>query len=446
MHLLWLEIETERTWPVAAVGPAAITAYLRRHGHDATLLRVPVDAAPETVSDHVAAAKPDLLALSLTIRQWLRARQVIEHVRARLDIPVIAGGLFPSFMPEQVLQSPGFDFVCIGEGEVATLELLARLQRGEPRDQISVRNVFVKNGARPALRPPIANLDALPFPARDILDEIPTVAHISTARGCPFICTHCSARTYRDLYGVPNRFVRRRSVASVIAELEALQETTKIEYVVFLDNVFNSDNRWLHAFFAAYPERIGTPFSIRARPESINQPLLEDLARAGCQQITYQVPSGSWRIRQEVLHRPISSERLVRTFAWTRQAGIAPVAEYLIGLPGESPRDLEATFQLHERLQPFDFECAVFYPFPGTPLFDHCLTHGYLPPDFLERPANHRASILQLPHLSRQDIARAYDRMTRLRENAIKARYGPHLTDALRLTIEQQVRAAAATA
>ncbi len=444
MHLLWLEIETERTWPVAAIGPAFISSYVRKHGHEASLLRVTPDTHENAVADRIAEIHPDVLGLSLTIRQWLRARQLVGFLRAHLDIPVLAGGSFPSFHSAEVLASPGFDFVCVGEGEVATLELLVRLERGEPPTGPAIRNIRARGGPPPPLRPPIANLDALPFPARDILDEVPTVAHVSTARGCPFICAHCSARTYRDLYGHLERFHRRRSAGSVLSELEAVQDGMDVHYVVFTDNVFNDDNEWLQQFLLEYPRRVGKPFSIRARAETMNQALLEDLARAGCQQIAYQVGSGSWRVRQEVLRRPVSSHRLVRTFEWTREAGIAAIAGYVIGLPGETRHDLEATFQLHEQLRPFDFDYEVFYPFPGTPLFRLCREKGYLPKDYLDRPANHRASVLDLPELSKDDIAQAYARFTRLRERTIKARHDRRLTPALQLTIERQVREMAA--
>ena len=49
---------------------------------------------------------------------------------------------------------------------------------------------------------------------------------------------------------------------------------------------------------------------------------------------------------------------------------------------------------------------------------------GYLPADYLERPANHRASILKLPDLTDDDIGEFYDRFTALRRSLYAARYG----------------------
>ena len=56
---------------------------------------------------------------------------------------------------------------------------------------------------------------------------------------------------------------------------------------------------------------------------------------------------------------------------------------------------------------------------------------GSCPADYLERPANHRESILNLPDLSRDDIAEYYDRFTALRQRLHVARYGAALNAAV---------------
>ncbi len=88
---------------------------------------------------------------------------------------------------------------------------------------------------------------------------------------------------------------------------------------------------------------------------------------------------------------------------------------------------MEQTLELAEELNVADFGYFVFYPYPGTHLFTTCLEQGYLPADYLERPANHRESILRLPDLSREDIGGFYDRFTALRQRLHVARYGEAL-------------------
>ncbi|MCW5738521.1 MAG: cobalamin B12-binding domain-containing protein, partial [Enhydrobacter sp.] len=180
MHVLFLEIDDERDWAVASIGPAFIAALLRRHGHRVSLLRVARDMAPEDIVRQVATHSPGLLGVSLTTRQWLRAREVIGALRRRLDVPVIAGGLHPTFDADGVLATPGFDYACLGEGEQAMLELVSRMESGEPVRGIA--NIQARGEPRPVLRPPFEPIDDLPPLARDMLDERWGVVHMVTQR------------------------------------------------------------------------------------------------------------------------------------------------------------------------------------------------------------------------------------------------------------------------
>jgi radical SAM superfamily enzyme YgiQ (UPF0313 family) len=97
----------------------------------------------------------------------------------------------------------------------------------------------------------------------------------------------------------------------------------------------------------------------------------------------------------------------------------------MMGLPGETIEELQATIDLHHRIRPDDFGYFVFYPYPGTALFHECRDKGYLPEDYLERPANHRRSILNLPGVTRDEIAAMYDRWTQVRIEHVTNRHGP---------------------
>jgi radical SAM superfamily enzyme YgiQ (UPF0313 family) len=249
-----------------------------------------------------------------------------------------------------------------------------------------------------------------------MLGEKYGVIHISTQRGCPYPCSYCAAPKIADLYdGGYSSYGRRRSVENVIAELAEIQCNGELNYVVFLDDTFSINHAWVKQFCALYSDRFGIPFSINARAETINPQLLRTLANAGCMHIIYGVESGSEKVRRVILKRNISNERLIDVFRWTREAGIMVTANYMLGIPGEEKSDIEQTLSLHDQLQPDDFGYFVFYPYPGTPLFQVCKEKGYLPNNYYELPAVHRSSILTLPDLSKEDIEIYYDRFTQLR-------------------------------
>ena len=70
MHVLFLEIDTQSQWAVASLGPAFIAAYLRRFGHEASLLRISHGMPIQQVVDVVRQRNPGLIGVSLTTRQW----------------------------------------------------------------------------------------------------------------------------------------------------------------------------------------------------------------------------------------------------------------------------------------------------------------------------------------------------------------------------------------
>ena len=327
MNIPFAELDQKISWGIASVGPAYMAACLRQHGHKVDLLRIPLDNPFGEVFEDIHSLSPNLLAISLTSRQWLRAKEMVPQLKRVIDIPVIVGGLHPTFASEFILNSPGFDYVCIGEGEQAMVEFVDSLERGQPI--AGTKNIRVKDGPIPQLRSPFESIDDLPFMARDMLDEKYGVVHISTQRGCPYSCTYCAAHAIADLYEGYSNYGRRRSSENVIAELAEIKCNGEMNYVVFLDDTFTINHKWVKEFCRIYAQQFHIPFSINARAETINQQLLHVLANAGCKHIIYGVESGSARIRKEVLKRRISNDRLIEVFRWTRDAGIMVTANYI---------------------------------------------------------------------------------------------------------------------
>ncbi len=429
MKILFIEVDTEREWGLASVGPAYIASYIRLHGHEAALLRVQPEQELHDLISSIKKEAPDIIGLSLTTRQWRRGVHVAGEIRNKLNIPVIGGGHHPTFAPEIALNTEEFDYICLGDGEEAVLELLDCLEKGEEIGEGRIANIWAKSTSRPKIRPPLQHLDKIPFLARDLLDERYGVAHLITQRGCPFPCTFCAAGGIRDLYKNEG-YLRRRTVQDVVKELYHIKLESPLNYVVFLDDTFTVHKGWVREFCRIYGKEFSTGFSINARVETVNQDMINLLAKAGCRHIIYGVESGSMRVRRDIMNRPVENHRFVDVFNWTKEAGIMATANYMIGLPGETVDDIEQTLALNEELQPDDFGYFVFYPYPGTRLFYMCREKGFLPENWLELPANNRQSILNLPDLTKEDIEHYYNEFTEVRKQAYMSRYGSALSEA----------------
>lgn len=422
MDILFLEIDTEKEWAVCSLGPAFLAPVGRRRGHQVDMIRIPEDQDLEKTVSEILKRSPDLIGMSMTTRQWLRGRDLANALRAAGGPPVLAGGLHATFSPEEVLTNPGFDAVCLGEGEVPFAAVLEHLEDGGTLVDAAIQNIWVKGGRHPGLGPPVPEIDTIPFMARDMLDERYGVVHMTTQRGCPFPCTYCAARMYDQLYDGIGKYGRRRSIESVVTELEQIREQDQLSYVIFLDDTFTINHPWVYEFCEVFPKRVGVGFSIHARAETVKPKMIQDLAATGCKHIVYGVESGSERVRREIMKRPVTNDRLVEIFDATKDAGIMVTCNYMMGVPGETPDDLQATIDLHHRLQPFDFGYFVFYPFPGTPLFQTCRQQGLLPDNWQDLPARHDQSILKLPDLSPQDLKETFAKWTAIRDRAYTAR------------------------
>ena len=65
--------------------------------------------------------------LEITFDQGLELAKAIEDIK----IPVIFGGIYPTFAPRIVLREPSIDMICEGEGEEMLVELANNLEKGE---------------------------------------------------------------------------------------------------------------------------------------------------------------------------------------------------------------------------------------------------------------------------------------------------------------------------
>jgi len=231
------------------------------------------------------------------------------------------------------------------------------------------------------------------------------------------------------LYG-DRKYIRRRSVANVLEELHLIRSAQPMNYIIFLDDTFTLNKDWVLRFCRQYRTAFDTGFSINARVDTVDREVINRLSEAGCKHIIYGVESGSARIRRNVLNRYTENQRFRDVFRWTKQAGILTTANYMIGLPYETREDIEKTLALDRELEPGDFGCFVFYPFPGTPLARLCRWRGLLPEGYLDLPVNHRQSILNLPDLTPDDIEYYYATFKSIRRDRYRRRYGGGVAEA----------------
>ena len=413
--LIYPDINTIQ-FPHFQHGLASISAVLKQAGHQTSLLYLSREIEDEAFRQKVKVHAPDLVAFSSTTLQYLFARRYGRVVKDQLRLPLVLGGIHATIAPEEVLKDQVFNVLIRAEGEHPLLEYVQALERGS--DPSDIRNLWLRlpddSIKRKPLRPP-ADLKELPFVDRELFDnellmrendrQVPLMA----SRGCPYACTYCCNSVLAELAGGAKNLVRQRRVESVMAEIEDLHRRyPDLKSLIFMDEIFTLNRKWVREFCAAYRRVFTTPFQIFLRVETVDRETLALMREAGLYSIIVGVESGNERIRREVLNRRMTNQQIEQVFRWADELGIETWDFNMIGLPGETEAEVRETMELNRRIRPHHLQVSIFYPFPGTPIHERCVQEGILQVED-STSVFHNRPTLELPGLSRERLRELFD-------------------------------------
>ncbi len=324
------------------------------------------------ISDIIQRLQPKAVGLTYLTP----TRNVVEKI-ARLiknldtDIQVIAGGHHATFCPQDVLKNTDFDFAVRGEGEIPLLKLTEAIMSGRSK-WAEVPGIAYRTEAGDVICTPeaelIHDLDALPFPARELVMDCDYTVYRShyvlTTRGCPNRCAFCSdRRLWRGK-------VRRRSVANVVKELKVIKETYNPLFLDVSDGTFTFDSKYLTEFCERIiAEELGIMWRCTARYDTVTEDILRLMKKANCFGMYFGLESGSSRVLESV-DKGISLDQIKRATDMVYDSGIISMASVMFGLPDEDQEDIRSTLELMRNIKSDLFDINCYVPLPGTPLYD----------------------------------------------------------------------------
>lgn len=355
-------------------------AVLRRAGHVVSLRDQPASLMPNRrVLDEIMRQDPHLLGLSVLTESWGNTLALCAEVRRRRpQLPLVMGNIHASFFAGQILRQGHADFIVRGEGEETLKELAAALEAGQ--DPADVPGLSWRCGDEVRHnpdRPPIQDLDALPYPAWDLLDRsawryqrfpllnlrtpgVPLMA----SRGCPHDCVFCA----QD--GGVHRF-RRRRVEHIVAEVAYMVERYGFEAFGFNDSYFP----WSRASGLEFCDRLQrlpwhrqVKWVTQLRADPLDDDLMGAMRASGLHAIACGFESGNDRILQGIRKGTTVDQgrELIRA---AHRHGVLVIGFFMVGLPGETPETIADTvrFAVENRVDIAKFAVAV--PFPGSGLW-----------------------------------------------------------------------------
>lgn len=373
-------------------GISYISSLLKKNGHE-TRLSIVSKMFKTSVPRFIGLLhdfQPTVICFTAVFSEYeFIARMADIAARECPGVYRLIGGVHATLNPDDVIRD-NFDALCVGEGELPTLELVKQLSLGVRPSGIP--NLWIKQHGgvqKNPTNPFLADLDELPFPDREMWVEwvkvAPTERHsILLGRGCPFVCSYCCNHALRKIsVGKYVRFRSPQNIRDEIAEIAArFPCTTEIYLEVETITANISWFKELCSLLEQYNRSRSKPLTfgvnIRVTPHIELGDVFWKCRDAGFRFVNIGLESGSERIRREVLKRNYSNDDVVRVVDSARRAGLKVSLFNLIGIPGETRKDIFDTIRVNRDCQPDYHALSIFFPYPGTELHRECRKRGLL--------------------------------------------------------------------
>lgn len=401
-------------------GISYISSVLKKNNNDTQLLvlgRVSGKENEVIINERIRKFCPKIICFTAVSTEYPFILTLAKYIREKYpSIKLLIGGAHVSLNPEGILNH--FDALCIGEGEYPTLEYVAQLEKGLAPSNIS--NLWInhdgkieKNPTRPLLQ----DLDQLPFPDREMwqewLGEDPGTVHtVLLGRGCPFNCSYCCNHALRKL--AEGTYTRYRSPDSILSEIgevvqKYLNKNNRREIYLEVETIgVNKD--WaleLCSKLENYNKTLSEPLTfganLRISPNLDLEPIFNAFKRANFRFVNIGLESGSERVRREILKRNYSNEDIINAVKLARKYGLQISFLNMMGLPGETPADFAETIKMNRLCLPDWTSVSIFYPYPGTKLYDRCKERGLLG-EAVDTGMERERAVLALPNFSKKAI------------------------------------------
>lgn len=310
----------------------------------------------------------------------------------------IGGGVHITACPIETLERvPEIDIGVIGEGEETIVELVKALQLKE--NLSSVKGIAFRETGKiivTQLRPPIHNLDELPFPAYHLLPVgkykpriYENIKHkkivympVFSSRGCPNYCNFCDSHI---LFG---RTVRYRSVENFLKEIDFLVKTYGVNLINVHDDTFTLDkNRVIRICNELISRKHDLQWICQSRVNTIDETAFMKMKEAGCYLVLFGIESGNQKVLN-FIRKGIVLEQARKAIALTKKAKLKSITSFIIGQPIDTIETINETIKFADELDPTDVMFFLLSPYPGTEVYKYATEHGLLKGDVWGRSAS----------------------------------------------------------
>jgi radical SAM superfamily enzyme YgiQ (UPF0313 family) len=355
--------------PIPRLGAVLLSTILRERGYE---VKAFIEDIAEPDWSYIESS--DLVCISTITSTATKAYGIGKRLKA-LDIPVIMGGVHPTFLPDEALEYA--DFVIRGEGEHSLVELLAYLEKGIPAltciKGLSFRDRDGRNIHNPSPEF-IQDLDSLPQPDFSLVHKWKpsNVYPVSTSRGCPYDCKFCSVIR---MFGRKYRF---KSIEASLKELRYAASISKATKFIVDDNFTANKRRTREILRGMIAEGIKTRWSAQVRTDVAADPeLLRLMADSGCHTLYIGFESIN-PATLEAYNKKQDREDIISCIRTVRDHGIHIHGMFVLGADTDDVETIHRTADFATALGIDTIQFLILTPLPGTPLFHDMMESGRL--------------------------------------------------------------------
>lgn len=384
---------------------AYMAAVLEREGITVRIEDSPAGGTTwEEFRHRVETFSPELVVLGATQPTLSNDRRAAGMIKEWVPGVLMGarGEVFSSDSEAILASMPEFDFVLQGETDITLADVL---RQGTPEGVGGV-TYRVETGIHVGPeRPPLEDLDQLPFPARHLLrndlyrspDTGRLLTTIQTGRGCPSQCTFCS------VHAVAGAKARHRSPENVCAEVRECVERYGIREFLFHADTFTLNRKWVTELCRRIVQAdLEIRWGCNSRVDTVDAERLEWMKRAGCWVIGFGVESGSDKTLRR-MRKGARREDAVKAIRMCKAAGIRTHAFFVFGFPWETEEDIKETIEFARELDTDFFDFNIVYPLPGTDIYSTVVEEGLFDPERV-RNGGYAAATVRTHHVSAERL------------------------------------------